>query len=266
MVNISIDIFSDTVCPWCYIGHLKLYRAISLFRSLHHDPSHTFTLTYHPFYLNPAAPQYPGTPTLTALTEKFGATRLAQIHMFLSGAGNSVGVQFNHGSTTGSTRDSHRLLYLIKEKFGPEAQIKVVERVFKGYFQEKGNITDRDMLARWAVEGTEGMESGVTEELVKAWFEEGNEEGDEAGKIVDREARWAAMRGTSGVPDYKINDRWRLSGAREPEEFVKVFERVLEEEERRLERERGGKKVDEKQGKERVPTAAACEIYGEGKC
>lgn len=129
------------------------------------------------------------------------------------------------------------------EKFGPQAQNKVVERVFKGYFEEEGNPTDVALLAKWAAEsGVEGLKEG----MVKQWLGvegEGGEaeiklrqEGEEAGRIVDREARWASDGGINGVPNFKINDRYELGGAQPVEEFVKLFERIVGENERAAQR------------------------------
>lgn len=170
---------------------------------------------------------------------KFPPQVLTQIRARLNSVGAAAGIKFAHGGQTGNTRDSQILIHLVGKTFGSEAQHKVMGRIFKGYFEEEGNPTDIVLLAKWA---TEGGVPELKENLVKRWLGlegEGGEaevklrkEGEEAGRIVDREARWASDGGISGVPNFSINDRYELSGAQPVEEFVKVFKQVAGEAEK----------------------------------
>lgn len=149
-----------------------------------------------------------------------------------------------------------------------------MQRVFKGYFEdENGNITDVSQLAKWASEA--GVE-GLDEKTVRAWFGvdgEGSKEDEkmreEAGKTVDQETRWASNGGISGVPNFRINDRYVLGGAQPVEEFVKLFKRIEGEEERAekrrketLEARKEEQEAAVKRGEDLV--GQACEIGG--KC
>ncbi|RPB26325.1 thioredoxin-like protein [Terfezia boudieri ATCC MYA-4762] len=219
MVNFRIEVFSDTVCPWCYVGHHHLASAITTFQRTY--PTHTFSINWKPFYLNPSSPTYPGISKEAMYASKFPPQVLTQIRARLNSVGAAAGIKFAHGGQTGNTRDSQILIHLVGKTFGSEAQHKVMGRIFKGYFEEEGNPTDIVLLAKWATEG------GGGEAEVKL-----RKEGEEAGRIVDREARWASDGGISGVPNFSINDRYELSGAQPVEEFVKVFKQVAGEAEK----------------------------------
>ncbi|KAF8454921.1 hypothetical protein BGX38DRAFT_1140742 [Terfezia claveryi] len=189
MVNFSIEVVSDTLCPWCYVGHHHLASAITTFQR--------------------SSPTYPGISKEAMYASKFPPQILTQIRARLNFVGATAGIKFAHGGQTGNTRDSHILIHLINKTFGSEAQNKVIGRIFKRYFEEEGNPTDIVLLAKWA---TESGVPGLKENLVKRWLGlegEGGEaevklrkEGEEAGEIVDREARWASNGGISGVPEF----------------------------------------------------------------
>ncbi|KAL8775105.1 MAG: hypothetical protein Q9209_000584 [Squamulea sp. 1 TL-2023] len=213
MTNFNISIVSDTVCPWCYVGKTKLERAISLYKSAHPDTADTFTTNWYPFYLNPDAPKT-GIDKRQFYTSKFGSERTPMILDRLASIGKDVGIDFKFGGKTGNTRDSHRLIQLAKTK-GPEMETKVVEELFKGYFEHEEDITSRRFLA--AAAETAGLEQAE----IKDWLES-----DKGGKEVDREVLEAQMKAISGVPHFTLQDKYEIGGAQDPEAFVQVFERI----------------------------------------
>ncbi|KAI4122730.1 MAG: hypothetical protein LQ338_005644 [Usnochroma carphineum] len=213
MTDFKISIVSDTVCPWCYVGKNKLDRAISLYKSAHPNTTDTFSTTWFPFYLNPGAPKT-GVDKRQYYTAKFGPERTPMIFDRLTSVGKPVGIDFKFGGKTGNTRDSHRLIQLAKTK-GPEMQTKVVEELFRSYFEEEGDITSHDVLAAAAVR------AGLDESEVKDWL--GSDKG---GKEVDKEVMEAQMKAISGVPHVTIQGKYDIGGAQDPEAFVQIFERI----------------------------------------
>ncbi|PWY65303.1 thioredoxin [Aspergillus heteromorphus CBS 117.55] len=226
MTNFNIQIISDTICPWCYIGFRRLSRAITLHKTTY--PSDTFTLTWHAFYLNPASPAFPGLEKTEAYATKFGRDRAFAIFDRLTAVGRTEGVQFSFGGRTGRTRDSHRVVWWAgkKEKEGEgEAslegslvgglQTRVVERLFRAYFEEEKNITDPEVLVEAAVGA--GLEREAVVRLL---------ESEEGGAEVDLEAERARRQLVTGVPYFMVQGQYAVEGADEPETFLEVFEQV----------------------------------------
>ncbi|GIC93804.1 DsbA family oxidoreductase [Aspergillus udagawae] len=234
MTNINIQIISDTVCPWCYVGYRRLSRAITTHKATY--PSDTFTLTWHAFYLNPASPGYPGVDKREFYASKFGEGRAAAIFSRLAAVGETDGIAFKFGGKTGNTRDSHRVLWYagLKEKEAgvrggaaatngnaSEAKVgglqtRVAEQFFRAYFEEEKNITDRKVLVDAAAAA--GLDRGEVEKFL--------ESGDEGGKEVDLDAERARRRLVTGVPYFTVQGQYAIEGADEPETFLEVFEKV----------------------------------------
>ena len=213
MTNFNISIVSDTVCPWCYVGKQKLENAISTYKSAHPATTDTFSTTWYPFYLNPDASST-GIDKRQYYTSKFGPERTPIIFDQLSSVGKSVGIDFKFGGKTGNTRDSHRLIQLAKTK-GPEMQTRVVEELFKSYFEHEEDITSHSVL-KVAAE-----KAGLEEADIKEWLET-----DKGGSEVDREVVEAQMKAVSGVPHFILQDKYEIGGAQDPEAFVQIFERI----------------------------------------
>lgn len=250
MTHFKVQIISDSVCPvshsissldlvpmiltipqWCYVGFRRLSRAITAHQGTH--PSDTFSLTWKPFYLNYASPDYPGVNKREMYDAKFGAERVAAMFTRLSAVGQAEGINFQYGGNTGSTRDSHRLIwYAGQEETKREAetqatssrsvgglQSRVVEKLFQAYFEEERNITDSAVLIDAAVNA--GLDRGEVQKLLDS---------DAGGAEVDAEAKTASRRLVTGVPYFTIQGRYAVEGADEPEAFLEIFERVKREE------------------------------------
>ncbi|KAL9118973.1 MAG: hypothetical protein Q9187_004476 [Circinaria calcarea] len=215
MTNFQISIVSDTVCPWCYVGKNKLERGIAAYRAAHPGTTDTFSTTWLPFYLNPGASTQ-GIDKRQYYKTKFGEQRTAMILERLTAAGKDVGINFKFGGKTGNTRDSHRLIQLGKTK-GPDVQTRVVEELFRSYFENEEDITSRAVLQ------AAGVRAGLAEEEVRAWLES-----DKGGREVDREVREAQMKHISGVPHFTLQGKYDIGGAQDADAFVKAFERIKE--------------------------------------
>jgi predicted DsbA family dithiol-disulfide isomerase len=205
---------------WCYIGYRRLSKAMAAHQATH--AGDTFDLHWRAFYLNPHSADYPGVNKREMYEGKFGgAARADAIFARLTAAGQSTGINFKFGGNTGRTRDSHRLLYLAGQKYGADVQTRIVEALFRAYFEEEGNITDRAVLLKAAVQAA--ADSGLTQAEVQRWLDSDE---DLAGKEVDREASEATSRFVTGVPHFTIQGKYVIEGGQEPEAFLDVFERV----------------------------------------
>ncbi|KAL5338822.1 thioredoxin-like protein [Aspergillus crustosus] len=240
MTNFIIQITSDAVCPWCYVGYRRLTTAISRHKSLH--PLDKFTITWSPFYLNASSPAYPGVDKLEYYKSKFGPERTEAILTRLAGVGEGEGIKFSFGGKLGRTRDAHRVIWLAGKKEeeirkggsgsgsanenvnGEEEgkiggiQSRVVERLFAAYFEEEKNITDPKVIVEAAVAG--GLERSEVEGLLA------DEKADLGGKEVDEEAEGARRQFVSGVPSFLIQGQYAIEGADEPEAFLDVFRKI----------------------------------------
>lgn len=145
---------------------------------------------------------------------RFGPERSKMMQARLSAVGRAVGIDFKYGGRTGNTRDSHRLIQLAKTK-GPETQTRVVEELFRGYFEQEMDITSHLVLR------DAGVKAGLDGDEVGRWLES-----DMGGKEVDREVMEAQMRSISGVPHFTINGKYELGGAQDESAFVEVFRRI----------------------------------------
>ena len=174
MTNFQIQIISDTICPvsppnpstnqltpaqWCYVGYRRLSRAITTHQAL--NPADTFSLHWKAFYLNPAGAAYPGVNKAEMYSQKFGAGRTEAIFARLAAVGEGDGIKFSFGGNSGSTRDSHRLLWYAGQKEGSQSQsgsglvgglqTRVAEQLFRAYFEDEKNITDLKVLVEAGV-------------------------------------------------------------------------------------------------------------------
>jgi len=213
MTNFNITIVSDTVCPWCYVGKKRMESAIATWREKHPGNQDTFTTTWFPFYLNPGAPKQ-GIEKQAYFQQRFGPERTVMMQSRLSAIGKSVDINFKFGGKTGNTRDSHRLVQLGKTH-GPEKQTRVIEELFKGYFENEKDITSREVLTQ------AGLDAGLDSAEVEGWLAS-----DKGGPEVDREVQQAKSKFISGVPFFTINDRYHLEGAEDPSAFLEIFETI----------------------------------------
>jgi predicted DsbA family dithiol-disulfide isomerase len=202
----EIDIYSDPICPWCYIGKRRLERALEQRRE------NQATLRWRAFQLNPDMPSE-GIERNRYLTLKFGgAERARQLYENIRKVGATVGIDFDFDkiARTPNTLQTHRL---IRYANGTEQSDTVIEQLFFHYFVEGGTIDDTENLIRIAVE------AGLEEAAVTTYLSS-----DEDFNEVRLEDSAARRLGIQGVPCFIINNQYALSGAQEPEAFFPIFE------------------------------------------
>ncbi|KAG0222147.1 hypothetical protein BGW42_006855 [Actinomortierella wolfii] len=209
--TISVDIVSDTVCPWCYIGKRRLEKAIDLVKQKHPDAN--FKINWHPYQLDPSAPTTP-IKKIDMYKRKFGPDRAYQIKDRMIQIGLGDGIHFAYEGNTINTLMSHRLIRFATERGHQDA---IVEELFKNYFEEN-KCGELSTLIEAGVKV--GLDRKEVEEYLTS--DKGTEE-------VKREIAQARYDGVQGVPHFTIQDKYVLSGAQDSTTFAEVFERVLKE-------------------------------------
>jgi predicted DsbA family dithiol-disulfide isomerase len=198
----QIDVISDVVCPWCFIGQRRLAEARA--RLPEDDAARHAPIRWHPFQLNPDLPRE-GIPRKTYVESKFGGPeRAAQIYARVSAAGATAGIPFAFDRILRqpNTRDAHRLITWAQER-GDASDL--VERLFRAYFIDGRYIGDHDVLA--TIAGEAGFDAAAARKLLDS------EEGADAIALMDRRAREI---GVQGVPFFIFNQHIAVSGAQEP--------------------------------------------------
>jgi predicted DsbA family dithiol-disulfide isomerase len=198
-----IDIFSDTICPWCYLGKRRFESALA-----------RRPLQWRPFELHPDLPAE-GVDRASYLASRVGdKERFAESQKTLLTVGKSVGIEFRFDliERIPNTRRSH-LLIAYAAKCGLQPQVK--ERLMRAYFEEGCDIGDVEELVRLGVEA--GLpEYGARSTLVLRI-------GHDA--LIAAE-RHAAAVGLSGVPTFIFDGQFTISGAQEPDVLVQIFDQV----------------------------------------
>ncbi|MCL7034716.1 hypothetical protein MKW94_022918 [Papaver nudicaule] len=200
---IRIDVSSDTVCPWCFVGKKNLDKAIDSSKD-----QFDFEVRWHPYMLNPSAPKE-GVLKRDFYREKFGA-RVQQIEGRMEEVFRGIGYKYDTSGLTGNTLDSHRLLTFAGHQ-GFDKQHALAEELGLGYFTQGRYIGDRDFLVEAASKaGIEGA----------AEFLENPDNG--LNEVYEELQKYSTQ--ISGVPFYVINGKHKLSGGQPPEVFMKTFQ------------------------------------------
>jgi predicted DsbA family dithiol-disulfide isomerase len=206
----QIEIWSDVVCPWCYIGKRRFESALARFE--HRDE---VAVTWRSFELDPDAPPVRTEDGATRLAKKYGMTReqALQSHARLTAMAEQEGLAFHFETArSGNTFDAHRLLHLASERGLQDA---VKERLFRAYFTESEPIGDVETLVRVVAEaGLDAQEAGAV--LASEAYAE-------AVRAEEAEAREL---GINGVPFFVIDRRYGVSGAQPADVLLQVLQQA----------------------------------------
>jgi len=206
----QLDIFSDTICPWCYVGKRRLARAVAA------RPQPKLVIRWRAFQLNPGMPAE-GMDRERYIEAKFGGPeRAKRIYDAVTAVGATEGLDFHFERIrrTPNTLASHRLLRLASRQ-GLQAQ--TLDALFGAYFAEGRDIGDLRVLADI------GEAVGIADVAARLADGDGIEE-------VKAEDALARRQGINGVPCFIFNGRFLLSGAQEPESFYQLFDLAREDE------------------------------------
>jgi predicted DsbA family dithiol-disulfide isomerase len=193
----EVEIWSDIVCPWCYLGKRRFDQALDAFG--HRDE---VEVVYRSFELDPSAPADATTPYADVLASKYGMTAEqvedAQRQMQQRAAQDGLTFRMEH-LRRGSTRDAHRLVQLARIS---GRQAEMVERLHRAYFTDQDSVFDHAALTRLAVEV--GLDRGEVEKVLAT---------DEFDAEVEADEMTASSLGATGVPFFVIDRRYAISGA-----------------------------------------------------
>ena len=207
--SLAVDVVSDLVCPWCFIGKRKLEAALAeLART---EPALDVTIRWHPFELNPDLPRE-GIPRATYLAQKFGgAARAADVYARVRHVGEAVGIpfRFDRIERQPNTFDSHRLVAWAQLRSDPSS---LVEQLFRAYFLDGRFIGDREELVAIAAD------AGLSADGARTMLES-----DAMRQMVTDETRESADVGIQGVPFFIFNGRTAVSGAHDPPTLLEAI-------------------------------------------
>ncbi len=204
---LTIDVISDVICPWCFIGKRRLEKALG---------GRPATVRWHPFQLNPDMARE-GVERRSYRIKKFGSwERSQELDAQVAAAGQGEGLAFNFDcqARTPNTLDTHRVIWFAGER---DVQDAVVEALFQAYFTDGRDLSKRATLAE--VAAGSGLDRAEVEEMLA---------GDKGLDVVLAGEEQGRRLGVSGVPFFVLNGKVALSGAQPPEMFLQAFEQAGE--------------------------------------
>ena len=211
MEAISIDVVSDVVCPWCYLGKKRLDQAIEAVKD-----DLAVAVTFRPYQLNPDMPAE-GVDHKKHLAEKLGGEEaVTRAHEMLAGLGREAGIDFDFPAVkiSPNTLDAHRLLRWAMIE-GPEVQNRAAVALFKAYFEDGRNVGDRAVLLDIA------EACGMDRAVVTALFSAGADV-----DSVKEEIGMARDMGVTGVPCFIIDNKYAVMGAQSVDVLANAFREI----------------------------------------
>ena len=213
---LTIDVISDVVCPWCFIGKRHLESALAAWRKDHPGEEQP-VVHWHPFQLNPQLPRS-GVPRAEYIATKFGGPQRAkEIYARVANAGAraSIAFDFDRIAVQPNTLNAHRLIH----HAGPSGrQDAMAEALFRAYFLEGADLSRDDTLADIATR------AGFDHNEISAYLAR-----DEDKALIEDQDQHARSLGVDGVPFFIFNRRYAVSGAQQPEAILDVMAKAQEE-------------------------------------
>lgn len=208
MKKVEIQIFSDIICPWCFIGRAKLIQALEKLKG-----KYEFKIEWLPFELNPDMPKE-GMDRKTYRSKKFGSwERSQEMDATVERAGREVGISFRYdlAQKTPNTLAGHRLIWLAQREGAGDY---IAEAIFRAYFTEGKDIGDLETLV------TIAGQSGMNVKRVRDFLS--SDEGLSEVRALEREALYEAA--VKSVPHIIINHHLVVTGAQSAQDFVDAIE------------------------------------------
>ena len=209
-MNLNVDVISDVICPWCYIGKRRLEKAIATLGDKHH-----IEVRWHPFQLNPTMPKE-GISRKQYRTQKFGSwERSMELDSNVEAVGETEGIPFAFAKVerTPNTMDAHRIIELADRHHCQDA---VVERLFRAYFIDGQDIGKRETLLHLAT--VAGLDQHAAETMLAT---------DDGSDMIEQTGELSRRHRIEGVPFFVVNREITLAGAQQPETFLDAFRQVV---------------------------------------
>ena len=215
IMALRIDVISDVVCPWCFIGKRRLDRALQLLAQDQDTESVAAQVVWRPFQLNPQLPRE-GMPRSTYVAAKFGG-RSEDVYARVAAAGRTAGIDFAFDRIVRqpNTLAAHQLIELARES---GAQDQMVEALFRGYFLEGKDLTQPAALIELA------QRAGIDVKRAQLCLDD-----DAQRQAVIEQDEEAREMGVAGVPFFIFGGQLAVSGAQEPEVLARAFKQAAAE-------------------------------------
>ncbi len=210
--KLNVDIVSDVMCPWCYVGQKRLERAMD------QVPEVEVEINWRPFQLDPTLPPE-GKDRKKYLSDKFGGDERAKtVYQAIKDAGVAEGIPFDFDAikVAPNTLDAHRLIRWASSA-GEGVQNRLARRLFQLYFEEGANIGDHRVLIDAARDV--GMDSSIVESLLST---------DSDREAVQIEIATAGQMGVTGVPCFLIEGKYAVMGAQDSDTLANAFRQIAE--------------------------------------
>ena len=204
-----VEIYSDVVCPWCYIGERRFARALAAF-----PQGEAVEVVYRPYQLDPGAASAPA-PLLGALERKFGARARGMVqHVTATAKAEGIDIAWED-AVSANTLTAHRLMWLAEREYGAATQRVLAEKLFEAHFTRGGDVGDRGLLAELAAA------CGMDAERVGAYLAS-----DEGVAETRRAIAEAQQLGVRAVPTFVLDGKYVVEGAQPMSTFLRVLEEV----------------------------------------
>ncbi len=208
-----VDIWSDIVCPWCYVGKRRFESALAAY-----DAGRDVEIVHHAFQLNPSAPRDRTSSRREMLMTKYRLTpeQMAATDARMTQLAAEEGLDYHLEDTvTGNTRDAHRLVHFAREQGRQDAMI---ERLYRAYFTDGRSVFDQESLVGLAAD------VGVDADAARDALREGRYD-----SAVQEDVDLARRIGVTGVPFFVFNGKYGLSGAQPSSVFLEALSRATDD-------------------------------------
>lgn len=206
----KVEVYSDVVCPWCYIGERRLERALTAL-----SPREPVEVVFRPYQLDPTTPET-AAPLTEYLERRFGGRTDGMLEGVSRAAeGEGITLAWDR-ALSANTRTAHRLLQWALRERGPEVQRALANELFALHFTNGGNIADVDQLV--AAAGAAGLDA----DAARAYLASG-----EGTRELELEFEKARELGITSVPTFVIDGRHAIQGAQPVSTFVRMLEQLL---------------------------------------
>ena len=216
--RITVDVWSDVMCPWCALGYTQFAKTVSLLKE-----EIAIEVRWMPFELNPHLPPE-GRSQAQHLADNYGRSlqEVEQMRAQMAETAERVGFSMEYAgegeapeAMMWNTFEAHKLARWVLAEAGPEAQTLIEMALFRAHFQQRRNVGDREVLL--GIAESEGFDRAKAAEALD----------DEALALAVRlEEQRGREAGINSVPSFVVNGRYIVQGAREPEDYVNMLRKV----------------------------------------